>query len=88
MKWLSTIFLSLIMLPGLLQAQDQPRPQRVQVYQISGMVISKTSMEPVSYARIRINHSRNGALSNADGFYSLPVTIDDTLNFSHLGFHN
>ncbi|MEL7529854.1 MAG: carboxypeptidase-like regulatory domain-containing protein [Bacteroidota bacterium] len=87
MKWSFTLILGLIMLPSWLLAQDQPRPQRVQVYQISGMVISKTSMKPVPYARIRINHSRNGALSNADGFYSLPVTEDDTLNFSHLGFH-
>lgn len=85
MKWTTFLCVALLMLPLLTQAQSQP-PQ-VQVYQLSGMVISKTSNEPISYARVRINHSRNGVLSNSEGYYSIPVTADDTLYFSHLGYH-
>jgi hypothetical protein len=81
MKWFLSLLSILLLHPLSSSAQE------VRVYQISGLVISKTSMEPISYARIRINHSRNGALSNAEGFYSIPVTSDDTLYFSHVGYH-
>ncbi len=85
MKWITFLCSAWLLFPLLLEAQD--RPPQVQVYQLSGLVISKTSNEPVSYARIRINHSRNGVLTNAEGFYSIPVTADDTLYFNHIGYH-
>lgn len=63
-------------------AQDDPG-----VYQISGIVISKSSQEPIPFVTIRVNHTRRGAVANAEGFYSIPVGILDTLYFSHLGYH-
>lgn len=56
-------------------------------YQLSGLIISKTSEEAVPYVSIRVNRTRRGEVSNAEGFYSIPVTEDDTLYFSHVGFH-
>lgn len=60
--------------------------QVVRVYQLSGLVVSKSTQEPVPYARIRINHSRRGAVGNQEGFYSIPVVEGDTIYFSSLGY--
>ena len=71
------------MLPFLGMAQDtDPR-----IYQFSGLIISRTSEQPISFSQVRVNHTRQGALSNPDGFYSVPVGLGDTLYFSHLGYH-
>jgi hypothetical protein len=65
-----------------LQAQDDPR-----VFQFSGLIISRTSEEPVPFARVQVNHTRQGVISNPDGFYSVPVALGDTLYFNHLGYY-
>lgn len=69
----------------LLAAPAQAQLER-RVYQLSGLIVNKNSQEPVPYARIRINTSRRGAVSNRDGFYSIPVVKGDTVYFSSLGY--
>ncbi|WNJ21089.1 carboxypeptidase-like regulatory domain-containing protein [Pontibacter sp. G13] len=70
------------LLPLVVSAQDEDK-----VYQFSGLIISKTTSEPIPYVRIQVNHTRRGAVSNSEGFYSIPVGLGDTLYLSHLGFH-
>lgn len=60
--------------------------QEPMVYQLSGLVISATTGEPVPFVSIRVGRTRRGTVANADGFYSLPVVRGDTLFFSALGF--
>lgn len=60
--------------------------QEPTVYQLSGMVLSATTGEPIPYASIRVGRTRRGTVANADGFYSLPVIRGDTLYFSALGY--
>lgn len=57
---------ALFLLFALLYAQE-PR-----IYQLSGMILSATTGEPIPYVTIRINHSRRGTLANAEGFYNVP----------------
>ncbi|MEM7656950.1 MAG: carboxypeptidase-like regulatory domain-containing protein, partial [Bacteroidota bacterium] len=71
----------LLLLPVSLWAQNP------NVYQFSGLVISSSSNEPIPFARIQVNHTRRGAVSNSEGFYSIPVGLGDTLYFNHLGYH-
>lgn len=75
------IFMS-VALPQLLQGQTNG------IYQISGMVISKSSSEVVPFVRVQVNHTRRGAISNSEGFYSIPVGLADTLYFNHIGYHD
>lgn len=75
------IFL-LLAIPFIAFGQNNPN-----VYQISGMVIDKTTSEPVPYVKVQVNHTRNGAISNSEGFYSIPVGLGDTLYFTHIGYH-
>ena len=73
----------MIISPLLLRAQvDGP----AKAYQLSGLIISQTSSEAIPYVRIQVNHTRRGAISNNEGFYSIPVTEEDTLYFNHIGF--
>ncbi len=60
--------------------------QSPKVYQLSGMILNASTGEPIPYVSIRINHSRRGTVSNAEGFYSVPVVRGDTLYFSALGY--
>ncbi|MEL6670797.1 MAG: carboxypeptidase-like regulatory domain-containing protein [Bacteroidota bacterium] len=57
------------------------------VFQISGLVLDKTEGEAIPYARVQVNHTRRGVMSNSEGFYSVAVGILDTLYFTHIGFH-
>lgn len=56
------------------------------VWQLSGLIVSKETREPVPFARIRVNHSRRGILANREGFYSIPVVEEDTLFFYSIGY--
>jgi len=80
----SLITVVCLALPLWLGAQETG-PHRV--YQMSGMVVSQETNEAIPYVRVQVNHSRQGTIANAEGFYSIPVTADDTLYFSHVGYH-
>lgn len=56
------------------------------IYQLSGLIINKSSNEPAPYARVRINNSRRGGFANLEGFYSIPVYPTDTVYFSSIGY--
>jgi hypothetical protein len=56
------------------------------VYQLSGLIVNKTTHEAVPYVQVRVNNSRRGNVANGDGFYSIPVVETDTVYFSSLGF--
>lgn len=81
--------LVLIFLPFLAKGQitPGPGPGPQQIYQLSGMIISETSESAIPYVTVRVNNTRRGVVSNSEGFYSIPVTENDTLYFNHVGFH-
>ena len=68
------------------QQQLQTAAEQVTVYQLSGMVINEKNGNPVPFARVRVGTSRRATTANADGFFSLPVVITDTLNFYSIGY--
>jgi hypothetical protein len=69
-----------------LAAQTQGDTLTPHIWQLSGMVVSKNSREPVPFATVKVYHSRRSITSNAEGFYSLPVMEDDTIVFVALGY--
>ena len=79
-KLLQLFTFSLLLLPTLVSAQEG-------VYQLSGLIISENGQEPIPFVTVQINHSRRGAIGNAEGFYSIPVSLYDTVYFSHVGYH-
>jgi hypothetical protein len=86
LRFLTLLALLSAVLPGRAQLQTNAAGERV--YQLSGMLLSRSSAEltPIVYATVRVNHTRCIGLSNAEGFFSLPVTAKDTLFFYRLGY--
>lgn len=56
------------------------------IYQISGMVVSSDDSSPIQFATVRVNHTKQGVLTNREGFYSIPVHEQDTLYFTHAAY--
>lgn len=66
----------------------QERINSSTVFQFTGLVVSETTSDSIPYVRIQVNNSRRGAIANEEGFYSIAVNLKDTLNFSHVGYHD
>jgi hypothetical protein len=82
---LQALFISLVLVLASVAeyawAQQEPK-----VYQLSGLVLNRSTNEPIPYAVIQINHSRRRAICNQNGFFSIPVIATDTLNFFSLAY--
>lgn len=78
-KWLSLVVLMLFLVPWNAQGQK--------IYQLSGLVISEKGQEPIPFVTVQINHTRRGAIGNDEGFFSIPVTLYDTVYFTSVGYH-
>lgn len=78
-KWLYLAALMLFLVPWNAQGQK--------IYQLSGLVISEKGQEPIPFVTVQINHTRRGAIGNEEGFYSIPVTLYDTVYFTSVGYH-
>jgi len=76
------LFFLIILVQFKVQAQ-----QAIDVYQLSGMTVSLSHTDPVPFAKVQVKGKRRGTISNAEGFFSLPVTKEDTIVFSSLGYH-
>lgn len=68
------------MIAGIAQAQVK------RVYQLSGLIVNKSTHEAVPFVKVSVNHSRSGTFCDEKGFYSIPVNERDTIFFSSLGF--
>lgn len=66
----------------------QERINSSTVFQFTGLIVSETTSDSIPYVRIQVNRSRRGAIANEEGFYSIAVNLKDTLNFSHVGYHD
>lgn len=82
-RFLFLILLIITVLPA--RAQN---PASKGVWQLSGLIVDKNSenQDPISYARIVINHSRRSMTADEKGFYSIPVLATDTVFFYALGY--
>jgi hypothetical protein len=83
MQKLRLLLICCLLWPALAHSQTDSR-----IFQFSGLVISRSSDEALPFAQVRVNHTRQGVLSNPDGFYSVPVALGDTLFFTHLGYYD
>jgi CarboxypepD_reg-like domain len=55
------------------------------IVQVSGVVVTSDSLEPVAFATIYRSHDYRGTFSDYKGYFTLPVAIGDTLHFDCLG---
>lgn len=83
-RYLGIVLLCTAALP--LFGQNATTPKAGSVYQLSGMVLGRDNHVPISYCRITTTRKTRLAVSDANGFFSLPVVESDTLVFSRFGF--
>ncbi|MFM7023950.1 MAG: carboxypeptidase-like regulatory domain-containing protein [Flavobacteriales bacterium] len=56
------------------------------IIQLTGIVISKDSLQPVPFTNILVKGTSRGTISDFSGYFSLVVATGDTLKFSSIGF--
>lgn len=85
-RWLFLFFFITASYIGFAQRKPQYMQDTVPIYQFSGLVVGTTSQEPIPYVQVQVNHSKQGVFTNEDGFYSIPVTVGDTLYYYHVAY--
>ncbi len=70
-----------------LGAWGQERAEKPEIYQFSGLMVSASTGDSIPYGTVRVKTTRQGILSNASGFFSIPVTEADTLIFDHVAHY-
>jgi hypothetical protein len=78
--------ITLVFFLGLFLPRVHAQVEVKRIYQLSGLVVTKQTKEPVPFARVRINGSYRGTVCNQEGFYSIPVAQGDTVYFTSLGY--
>ena len=73
------LMILLLGLSNTVSAQDD------KLVQISGIVVSVDSLQPIPYTTVIIKNSYHGTISDYYGFFSLVAKTGDTLEFSSLG---
>lgn len=78
---LKIFFTSFLLLGAIaLYAQDE-----VKVVQFSGRVIGENGSNLI-YTNIAVKGTSRGTVSDIDGFFSLPVRVNETIQFSRIGY--
>jgi hypothetical protein len=83
MKQLIIFFLSIIIYSS---AQAQQNYADRNLIQFSGVVVSGDSLSPVPFASIIIKHTQRGTMSDFYGFFSFVAQVNDTIEFSSVGY--
>lgn len=73
-------------LASIASAQSDSNQINTEVVQVSGLVVTGDSLMPLSFATVyRVRDSR-GAMTDIQGFFSIPTLEGDTLRFSSTGY--
>ncbi len=72
----------LILCHSWIQAQDEPGREMLQEF--SARVVNAQTDEPLE--SVHVVNQVIGTITNADGQFTIPATVNDTLYFSYLGF--
>ena len=79
-----TFFLFLIFLS--LHGYVFPQNNGSDVIQFSGVVVSRDSLKPITFASILVMNSFRGTVSDYYGFFSLVAKKRDTIEFASIGY--
>ena len=86
LRLFNVLTLFVLLLIGAWSAQAQSTNDKL--VQLSGVVISMDSIQPVIYANIYIKGTGRGTISNANGYFSFVARKGDVINFSAIGYQD
>lgn len=70
----------------LLNAQQGPPKDSLRLIQLSGVVVSADSLNPMPFTTVFDRQTRRGTIADYYGFFSMVVLPGDTLMFSYYGY--
>lgn len=82
------LVLPLLLVAGVLFAQQSATPRYRNVIQVSGLVVTGDSLAPIPYTTVWVKNTRRGTITDYYGFFSIAVYEKDTLRFSSVGFRD
>lgn len=86
-KYLPLLLLAVLFFFFSLKAQSQEETKKEEsLIQFSGLILTADSMMPIPYATVKVLNSPRGTIANFQGFFTIPVNEDDTIQFSAVGF--
>jgi hypothetical protein len=80
--------MSVLLLAGIVFAQQSPQPRYRNVIQVSGLVVTGDSLAPIPFTTVWVKNTRRGTITDYYGFFSIAVYERDTLRFSSVGFRD
>lgn len=57
-----------------------------QLVQFSGVIVTSDSLEPIPFSSVMIKNTNRGTISDYYGFFSFVAKMQDTIEFSAIGF--
>lgn len=67
-------------------AQTAVEKEQKYLVQFSGVVVTADSLKPLPYVNVIIRHTWRGTVSDYFGFFSFVARMNDTIEFSSLGY--
>jgi hypothetical protein len=86
MRVISFLLLGWLLLSAEAQAQNQRK--QADLIQLSGVVATNDTIQPIPYCNLFITNRGFGTLTDFDGFFSIVVNRGDSILFSHQGFQS
>lgn len=85
-RLMSRVLIPLIVLMVLVAAQDATAQYQKRVIQLSGVTIGSDSSRAIPGVHIYVPKAGRGAVTNAAGFFSMPVLVGDSVVISSVGY--
>lgn len=86
MRVISFLLVGWLLLSAGAQAQNQRK--QADLIQLSGVVATNDTIQPIPYCNLFITNRGFGTLTDFDGFFSIVVNRGDSILFSHQGFQS
>ncbi|HLG34605.1 MAG TPA: carboxypeptidase-like regulatory domain-containing protein [Bacteroidia bacterium] len=75
-----------VLFAGPCLAQTTAEQEQKYLVQFSGVVVTADSLKPLPYVNVIIRHTWRGTVSDYFGFFSFVARMNDTIEFSSLGY--
>jgi len=86
MKQVVFTLLFFVLASGICRSQTPHEPEHKDLVQFSGVVVTADSLKPLPFVNVIIRNTWRGTVSDYFGFFSFVARMNDTIEFSCLGY--
>ncbi|MDC0303547.1 carboxypeptidase-like regulatory domain-containing protein [Flavobacteriales bacterium] len=88
LKSIKFFLIGIILTSSLITLETQAQTKDENLLQFSGVLLTRDSLEAVSFANVLIKGTQRGTMSDYFGYYSFVAERGDTIQFSYVGYKN